>query len=350
MSETIIIPFVGVQGPAGVGGGGGGAAAFTELTDTPSSYTANVFLVTNPGGTAIELADAAAAITLLGLAPVAASGDYNDLLNLPTLFSGAWVDLTGVPATFAPSAHSHALSDITDAGTAAGSDTGDFEPAGAIAAHAGQASGVHGISAFGATLIDDTDAPTARATLGLGSAATSDSSDFALASHALQLHGDVANPLNPSNGQGFMFSVDEWVARDLVAGDIKSGTFSEARIPSLDASKINGKQGPGAAFDGGGTTITSGVVVRSPVTQTGTLTACYADTDQIGSIDIIVRHYAAADTAFASPTALGTLSIASALKGSLTGLNQAVAAGDTLEFETAGTIINTERLAVRSRI
>lgn len=344
-----MIPFVGVQGPAGAGGGGGGAA-FTELADTPSSYTADVFLVTNPEGTAVAFANAATAITLLGLSPVATSGDYNDLANLPTLFSGAWADLIGVPATFTPSAHSHALSDITDAGTAAGSDTGDFEAAGSVATHAAAASGVHGISGFGASLIDDADAPSARATLGLGSAATSNTGDFAAASHALQLHGDVANPLNPVNGQGFMFSVDEWVARDLVAGDIKSGTFSSSRIPSLDASKITGKAGPGAAFDGGGAAIASGVVVRAPVTEVGTVTACYADADQSGSIDVIVRHYAAADTSFASPTTLGTLSISSAQKGSLTGLNQLLAVGDTLEFETAGTIVNTERVTIRSRI
>lgn len=42
----------------------------------------------------------------------------------------------------------------------------------AIAAHATLTSGVHGISSYGATLIDDADAATARTTLGLGTAAT----------------------------------------------------------------------------------------------------------------------------------------------------------------------------------
>ena len=48
----------------------------------------------------------------------------------------------------------------------------NYEPAGAVATHAALTSGVHGISAFGATLIDDAAASNARTTLGLGTAAT----------------------------------------------------------------------------------------------------------------------------------------------------------------------------------
>lgn len=35
-----------------------------------------------------------------------------------------WADINGKPTTFAPSAHNHAVSDLTDAGTAASKDTG----------------------------------------------------------------------------------------------------------------------------------------------------------------------------------------------------------------------------------
>jgi hypothetical protein len=45
--------------------------------------------------------------------------------------------------------------------------TTHFEAAGGIATHAAVTSSVHGISAFGATLVDDADAATARTTLGL---------------------------------------------------------------------------------------------------------------------------------------------------------------------------------------
>ena len=51
--------------------------------------------------------------------------------------------------------------------------------------HEALTSSVHGISAFGATLVDDADASAARTTLGLGSAATSASTDFASAAKAL---------------------------------------------------------------------------------------------------------------------------------------------------------------------
>ena len=57
------------------------------------------------------------------------------------------------------------LSKITDAGTAAAAATGDFEASGSIATH-NAITTAHGISAFGATLVDDADAATARTTLG----------------------------------------------------------------------------------------------------------------------------------------------------------------------------------------
>lgn len=47
----------------------------------------------------------------------------------------------------------------------------NYEPAGAVATHAALTSGVHGISAFGASMVDDADASAARTTLGLGTAA-----------------------------------------------------------------------------------------------------------------------------------------------------------------------------------
>jgi hypothetical protein len=59
-----------------------------------------------------------AAGTITGLAAVATTGAYGDLSGLPSLFSGAYGDLTGVPATFAPSAHSHVISDVTGLQTA----------------------------------------------------------------------------------------------------------------------------------------------------------------------------------------------------------------------------------------
>ena len=70
-------------------------------------------------------------------------------------------------------------------GTAATSASTDFETSGAVSSHAAVTSNVHGISAFGATLVDDTNAATARTTLGLGTAATSASTDFASSSRTI---------------------------------------------------------------------------------------------------------------------------------------------------------------------
>ena len=88
-------------------------------------------------------------------------------------------------------------------GTAATSATGDFEASGAVSTHAAVTSSVHGISAFGATLVDDADAATARTTLGLGTAATTAASAYATAAQgttadsALQ---DVVDDTTPQLG------------------------------------------------------------------------------------------------------------------------------------------------------
>lgn len=53
-------------------------------------------------------------------APVATSGAYADLNGKPALFSGAYSALTGIPATFAPAAHTQAWSTITSTPTTLG--------------------------------------------------------------------------------------------------------------------------------------------------------------------------------------------------------------------------------------
>lgn len=51
-------------------------------------------------------------------ADVATSGDYDDLINTPSLFSGAYGDLSGIPSTFTPATHGHAITDVTGLQTA----------------------------------------------------------------------------------------------------------------------------------------------------------------------------------------------------------------------------------------
>ena len=50
--------------------------------------------------------------------PVLFSGNYTDLAGKPTLFDGTYASLTGKPTTFTPSSHTHAVSDVTGLQTA----------------------------------------------------------------------------------------------------------------------------------------------------------------------------------------------------------------------------------------
>ena len=72
---------------------------------------------------------------------------------------------------------------------------------------------VHGISAFGANLVDDADASAARTTLGLGTAATTASSDYATAAHthALDDLSDVSAS-SPSSQDVVKWTGSQWEA------------------------------------------------------------------------------------------------------------------------------------------
>lgn len=65
--------------------------------------------------------------------------------------------------------------------------------------HEALTSSVHGISAFGATLVDDADASAARTTLGLGTAATSASTDFSPAFFSTVSETTTARTLSDSD-------------------------------------------------------------------------------------------------------------------------------------------------------
>lgn len=80
-------------------------------------------------------------------------------------------------------------------GSAATSATSAFEASGAVSTHAAVTSGVHGISAFGATLVDDASASAARTTLGLGTAATTASTAYE-ASGAIATHAAVTSSVH----------------------------------------------------------------------------------------------------------------------------------------------------------
>lgn len=148
------------------------AATDTELA-AHAALTNGVHGITTFGASVVSSTNQAAGRAALGLGTgstlnVAASGDAsagelmkgNDSRNTnartPLAHLHDWSDITGEPTTLAGFG-------ITDGAT-------DSE----LAAHAAQTTGAHGMSTFGAGLVDDANATAARATLGLGTVATLD--------------------------------------------------------------------------------------------------------------------------------------------------------------------------------
>jgi hypothetical protein len=122
------------------GGGGGGPVSWGDLTGVPAPIVSTTAAFTTAQqtklagiatGATANATDAAlrdrathtgtqAASTITGLATVATTGAYADLSGLPSLFDGAYGSLSGIPATFAPSAHTHPLSELTQSGATTG--------------------------------------------------------------------------------------------------------------------------------------------------------------------------------------------------------------------------------------
>lgn len=142
-----------------------------NLADLNSSATA----LTNLGGTTVgksvfTAADAAAARTAIG----AGTGDgdllaSNNLSEVTASTARTNLGATVVGANVFTAADAAAARTALSLGTAATSATGDFEASGSIATH-NAVTTAHGISTFGATLVDDADAATARTTLGVTNA------------------------------------------------------------------------------------------------------------------------------------------------------------------------------------
>jgi hypothetical protein len=103
-------------------------------------------------------------------------------------------------------------------GTAAVNSAASFEAAGNVAAHSGLTSGVHGITAFGATLVDDANAAAARTTLGLATVASSASaSDLTAGTVATARLGS-----GTANSTTFLRGDQTWAAP--AGGSAASGT------------------------------------------------------------------------------------------------------------------------------
>ena len=78
-------------------------------------------------------------------------------------------------------------------------DISGFATTVSLGNHESLTSSVHGISAFGATLVDDADASAARTTLGLGTASTSATTDFSSAFFSTVTESTTARTLSDSD-------------------------------------------------------------------------------------------------------------------------------------------------------
>ena len=103
-------------------------------------------------------------------------------------------DTTGTPTTKKIS-----VSNLMAQAPVQTADISGFATTVSLGNHESLTSSVHGISAFGATLVDDADAATARTTLGLGTAATSASTDFSSAFYSTVTESTTARTLSDSD-------------------------------------------------------------------------------------------------------------------------------------------------------
>lgn len=116
---------------------------------------------------------------------------------------------------------------IKDGGITVASLATDAEVSSAISTHAALTE-THGISAFGATLVDDADASAARTTLGLGTAATTAASDYATAAQGAL----AVSAVQPAALASYQLLSAKGVAGGYASLD-GSGQIPAAQIPSI---------------------------------------------------------------------------------------------------------------------
>ena len=298
---------------------GDGVTAWTSLAYFTGSSGATWGTIT---GTLSSQTDLQSALDLKAaissLATVATSGAYVDLTGAPTISAygltliddadavtarttlGLGTAATQASSAFAAASHTHSMLQITSELPV----TINYTPGANLNEYLANIDTAFGsyvlssaISAFGGTLIDDADAATARSTLGLGSAATSNTGDFAAASH------------------------------NHAATDITSGTLDAARLPAV-ATQIGELR---CTIDGGGAVVVASTA-ETLIERACTLTVASLYADQSGSITCTVKRDRSATV-----TTLGTVTLTAAQSVRVTDLSgwtaTDLAAGDILIVE-----------------
>jgi hypothetical protein len=141
-------------------GGDGGQIAYANLSGLPTLGTAAALDVGTTANKILQL-DATAKLPAV---------DGSQLTNLPSVV-GDHGALSGLADDDHAQYHTDARGDARYS-VIAHNHAGTYEASGAVATHSALTSAVHGITAFGASLVDDASAADARTTLGLGAAAS----------------------------------------------------------------------------------------------------------------------------------------------------------------------------------
>lgn len=152
------------------------------------------------------------------------------------------------------------LSGTPTLGTAAAASTGDFEAAGAVSTH-NSVTTAHGISAFGATLVDDADAATARTTLVLGNVDNT---------------SDANKPV--STAQQTALNLKANLASPTFTGTVSGITAAMVGAPSGSGTSTGTNTGDSATP--AETTTTIGALINGATSKTTPV-----DADQIGLMD-----------------------------------------------------------------
>lgn len=191
-----------------------------------SSSVAGVTSVAGRGG------DVVLTSTDVGLENVDNTSDTNKPLSDATIDALAdKLDIGTTTADIPDSVDKRYVTDVVSAildnlGTAATHDATDFEPSGTTSAHAALTI-AHGISAFGATLVDDTDSNAARNTLGLGNVNNTSDTNKPVSIAQAAADGVVLASANTYT--------DDKITANIVDGDTTHSPSSDAVFDALAA-------------------------------------------------------------------------------------------------------------------
>lgn len=121
------------------------------------------------------------------------------------------------------------LSGLPSLGTAAAANTGDFESAGAVSTH-NAVTTAHGISSFGSTLVDDADAATARATLGVPSGSgTSTGTNTGDSATPAETTTSIGALINGATSKTTPVDADAFSIWDSVSGLLQKVTWANVK-------------------------------------------------------------------------------------------------------------------------